>query len=110
MPAVKQIRLETGQVVRINPVAQLGDLTLHPVYGIGIEACRWQNGTAMLLFNADNDVAASPVMDIIGKRAHGMHDIFRVPALLEFKTLPFNDLPIDQFVDIDGKTHGYMSI
>ena len=56
----------------------------------------------MLLGNAHDDVAATEVVKIIGERAERVQRVERIPALLEFQTLPLHGLAMQKVIDVDG--------
>jgi hypothetical protein len=72
----------------------------------GIEAHRGQHQPAPCLGNADQDVAAAQVVNVIGEGAEGVQDGFRVPAFLEFEALPLDGFAVQEVVDVDGQGHG----
>ena len=55
-----------------------------------INAFGWQNGTSILLCHTNNNVTSTPIMDIVGKRTHGMHYIFWIPTLFKVQTFPLH--------------------
>jgi hypothetical protein len=55
--------------------------------------------------DADDEVAATPVVEVVGERTERVEHGFRVPSLLEFKPLPFDHLAVEQLVNVDRKRH-----
>ena len=55
--------------------------------------------------DADDDIPATPIIDIISERANRMDKIFRVPAGFKFDPLPFDSPAADQILNVYGKGH-----
>ena len=87
---------------RLNHVAQLHKLLLNTINTLQVNADRWQQRYAIVFFCANNDISSAPVVYVICKGANGMQNIFRIPAFLEIKTFPFNDLPTQKLFYING--------
>ena len=57
-------------------------------------------GNPIFLFDADYNIATTPIVDIIGKSTYGMHNRFRIPACFEFYSVPLDSLSRDKIVDV----------
>jgi len=66
------------------------------------EAGRRQDWASLFGFDPDEDVSASPIMEVIGKGAQSVQDGLRVPAFFELKPLPFDQAAFEDFKDVEG--------
>ncbi len=62
-------------------------------------------GSAVVLVYTDDDVAATQVVKIIGKRTHGVQHGFRVPTGFKLQPLPLDRAGGEKVVYVDGKVH-----
>ena len=59
----------------------------------------------VFFINAQNDVSAANIIDIIGERTNGTKDRRRVKTSFEFHTIGLNNPLIDQILHIDWDCH-----
>lgn len=65
-----------------------------------------QDGAAVLLGDADDEVAAAEVVEIVGEGGEGVEGVLRVPAGLELEAFPFHGVTVEQGGEIDRERHG----
>jgi hypothetical protein len=63
----------------------------------GGETSRGQHGLAVGFLNAEHDIAAAQVPEIIRKRTDRTHNGRGVPSLFEFKALTFHGVSVEEF-------------
>ena len=73
---------------------------LNVIQMFDIDALGRKNGRAVIFINADNDIAAAPVIDVICESADGMNNIFRIPAFLELNPLSLDAVTAKKLLDI----------
>jgi hypothetical protein len=61
---------------------------------------RRQDRPTVPLSDADYDLAASPVVEIVGERAQGPDHVLRVPPFLELQALPLDHLAGEEILDV----------
>ena len=83
-------------------MAKLYDPLLESVYMTRFESFRWKNGLTFILFNANDNVAPTPVASVVGKSTHRVEDIFRIPILLKLYPLTLNGVCSQQSIYTDG--------
>ena len=83
----------------------MDELLLHGVRLFVLQTDRRQERPSLFLLDAEDDIAATPIIDIISESANRMDEIFRVPAGFEFDPLPFDRPAADQVLDVYGKGH-----
>jgi hypothetical protein len=84
-----------GMVVRRDGTeAEVQQFLLDGVDLGGVEAHGRQNWTPLVFRDADQDVAAAHIVNVIGEGAEGVQDGFRVPAGLEFEAFPLDGFAV----------------
>ena len=78
-------------------VPQLHQFLLDGVELFGGEPSRGQHGLTVGFLDAEHDVAAPQIAEIIRKRTDRMHHGRRIPAFFEFKPLPFHGVSVQEF-------------
>src|SRR5262249_34537201 len=59
----------------------------------------------VLLRDADDDVAAAEVVEVVGERAQRVEHVERVPSPLELEALPLHRVAVKEVGDGDGEAH-----
>jgi hypothetical protein len=97
-------------VVRLHPMTDFKNLLLNIVQFAGGQSCWRQHGLALILCDADENVASAQIVKIIGEGAHRVEDDLRIPALLELQSLPFHSLTVQDIINLDWQMHRRRSI
>jgi len=87
-------------------VAEVQDLLLDAVDGGRVEADGREPGPSVLLLDAEHQVAAAEVVEVVGEGAQGVEHVERVPAPLELQALPTDGAAVEEGVDVEGEGHG----
>ena len=67
---------------------------------VRINSHRRERWPSLIRRNAYQDVAAAEIMKVVGEGADGVQDGLRVPTLLEFEPLPFDEAASQNFIEI----------
>ena len=98
-------RLGNRLIKRLQIIADLAKFLFNIVDTVLRDPFYREYGRAVFLFDADDDITAAHIVDIVCKRANRMKYRFRIPVGLELHPRRFNDSPIDQIAYIYGYSH-----
>ena len=91
---------------RLNLIeAQIQYLFLNTIYLARIQTRQWKYGLPVIFSDADEDVAAVQVMEVIGKSTERVQYSRWVPSLLELEPLGLDGARVQDIFDVDRKSH-----
>ena len=64
-----------------------------------------KHGLSSVLGNAQDDIPATPVIDVVRERAQGMENLFWIPSLLVLDSRPFHLAVVHEIVNVYGQRH-----
>lgn len=91
-------------IARLGKFKLLQEISYAPVpvlLGEKTELLR-EHRLAVLLGNAQYDIPATPVVDVVRKRAQGVENLFGIPPLLVLDSRPFHLPVVDEIVYVYG--------
>jgi len=89
-------------------VSKVEDVLPDGVKAGNIQPHRRQHGPTVLLTDPNDDIASTQVVEIVGIGAQGMERVERIPAGLEFETLPLDGCALQKIVDVQRQRHGLL--
>ena len=77
---------------------------------IRINPLHRKHRTPIFLGDAQDDVPAAPVVNVVRERSQGVENLFGIPPLLVLDTSPLHLAVVDQIVYVYGKRQGRLSL
>ncbi len=110
LPTLHLKRRHDWMVVWYEPVSQSQYLLLNPVDLRWIDSGGRQHRASIVFLHTDQDVAAAPVVEVVGKGAERMQDGQGVPALLELEPLRLDRTGVEQVIDVYRQIHAHRQL
>ena len=88
-------------------IAQIQQVLLYRIDGIGPDALGWQNWAAILFLDAEDDVSTAQIVEVVGEGADGVQHALRVPARFVLNAFAFDGALAKQVVYVDGQFAGH---
>ena len=84
--------LDDGQILWLDTLALVEHIFQIAVYFVRGNAFQRMNRSAVLFLNANDEVTAAPVVNVVGKSADCLERCLGIPGLLKFDSGPLNSV------------------
>ena len=98
--ALVHARLDNRQIDRLDEMTDIQQLLLNHIHLIRLNSLYRKHRPPVLLGNPNNNISAAPVVNVIGKGAQGVKNLFGVPPFLVLDACPFHLAMVDQIVNV----------
>ena len=84
---------------RFNLVHDIQNLFLYVIQSLNIYSNRRKYRSTLVLFNPNNNISTTPIVNIISECTNRKDNILWIPSLLKVNPFPLNDLSVQQLIN-----------